>query len=247
MEEKLTMDLKISAGECDSTGRLGMWETFLLYMNAACEHADMLGCGLDDMRKNGLLWVAVRNMIRYIRRPAMGEEVTLATWPLVPGRASAERDYALMDKEGSIISLGKTEWSVVDRERGRIISPAKIFPDGVEFSSDAVELPAFTRFRFDPASFTSLGSYRVRSTDCDVGGHMNNTAYVRMMCSALSTDWWKDLGADLMEAYYVSQMYEDDEMELFLMQEDDRVIFRADSVEGKTVFWMSVSRKADKK
>ena len=211
MEERLTQEMTIAAGVCDSTGRLGMWETFLLYMNAACSHADMLGCGLNDMRDKGLLWVAVRNMVRFIRRPAMGEKVNLTTWPVVPGRASSERDYMIRDKQGNIISLGRTEWTVVDRQKGRIIS--------------------------------SLGSYRVRSTDCDVGGHMNNVAYVRMMCSALSTREWKELSPDIMEAYYVSQMHEDDGMELYIAEESGRAVFRADSQEGKTVFWMSASKE----
>ena len=243
MEERLTQEMTIAAGVCDSTGRLGMWETFLLYMNAACSHADMLGCGLNDMREKGLLWVAVRNMVRFIRRPAMGEKVNLTTWPVVPGRASSERDYMIRDKQGNIISLGRTEWTVVDRQKGRIISPGKVFSDDIEFSSETTDLPPFTRFRIDPSLFRSLGSYRVRSTDCDVGGHMNNVAYVRMMCSALSTREWKELSPDIMEAYYVSQMHEDDGMELYIAEESGRAVFRADSQEGKTVFWMSASKE----
>ncbi|MBO4360979.1 MAG: hypothetical protein J5822_08890, partial [Eubacteriaceae bacterium] len=238
MEQKLTRELKIGAGRCDSSGRLGMYETFSVFMDHACEHADLLGCGLNDMMQRGLLWVAVRSMVRFAGRPAMGEDTILTTWPLAPGRTTSERDYILTDRDGNVLCEGKTEWTVIDAEKGRIVSPKSVFGEDMSFCEEAVDLPAFSRFRTDPAVFRPMGSYRCASTDCDVEGHMNNTAYIRMMCAAVSTEEWKKLDTKIMEAYFASQVREGDILSLYRYDEEGMIVFRAADSSGKSIFWM---------
>lgn len=241
MEGKLTRDLKIGASRCDSSGRLGMYETFCVFMDAACEHADMLGCGLNDMMERGLLWVAVRIMAEFTRRPAMGEDTIITTWPMPPSRTTSERDYILEDTSGSVICRGKTEWTVIDTEKGRIVPPSQVFPDEMSFWGGAVSLSPFSRFRYESSLFYPAGTYTASSTDCDVEGHMNNTAYIRMMCSVISTKEWRHLKADTVEAYFASQVFEGDVLSLWRLDEVQSIILRADSAEGKPVFWMKIT------
>ena len=55
MTGKYSRALTILPSQCDSSARLGVPDTFALFMDAATEHACALGCGLDVLAPRGLL------------------------------------------------------------------------------------------------------------------------------------------------------------------------------------------------
>ena len=72
---------------------------------------------------------------------------------------------------------------------------------------------------------------------------MNNTAYIRMMCAAVSTAEWKKLDTKIMEACFASQVREGDILSLYRYDEEGMIVFRAADGSGKSVFWMSAGRE----
>ena len=214
MNQIFILRRNVFASDCDSTARLGVPETFALFMDIAGQHAQELGNGLFTMMDRGLFWAAVKTRVRFFRRPQMLEEVEAATWPEPPGRLRQNRDYALRSPGGEILAAGKTEWTILDRDRGGLCPIREgIYPPGMEFSREQALPEPFHRFtgHFEAPPFAT---YTVRSTDIDMGRHMNNVAYVRMLAGLFSVPQRESREVRELEIHYRSACYEGERLEL---------------------------------
>ncbi len=232
MENKYTTELVILPGVCDASAALSVPDTFTLFMDAATEHARALGCGLDTLGLRGLFWLAVRTRVRFLRRPRLFERVTLSTWPEPCGRLRADRDY-LLESGGERLALGKTEWALLDRETGRLRPVADVFAPDFDFLTETVWAEPFSRMRDE--TLTEYARYTVRSTDIDLGGHMNNAAYIRALAGTFSRAEWERLDVRELEIAYRAPCYEGDTL-VWQKREDGQALFlRAALPEGGTV------------
>ncbi len=77
----------------------------------------------------------------------------------------------------------------------------ELYPEGfVAHPEIAIEEP-FVKFDRDFEG-EAFAKYRVRSTDIDFGGHMNNIAYIRDIAGAFSAKEWSAMNIKEMEIYY---------------------------------------------
>lgn len=185
MEARLQYDYTILPSVCDREMKLGVADLFALFMDIATLHAEKLGVGADAMFSRNLFWLTVKTKVQILRRPRMLETVTLSTRPLAPERVRAIREYALTKGE-EVLARGKTEWAVLETDSGKLHPTKGIFPEGLELAAEGAYSGAFARIKPDFSDGEELGTYRVRSTDIDLGGHMNNVAYLRAMLGVLS-------------------------------------------------------------
>ena len=208
-----TRALTILPSMCDAEGRLGVPNAFALFMDIATEHAEELGIGMNSLTPRGLFWLTVRTKLRFHRRPGMTERVEAVTWPETPERSRCNRDY-LLRKGDEVLIEGKTEWMVMNLRTGRLHPADSLFPEGLAIA-DARALPGpFMRMdeNFDGA--VELPPYTVRSTDIDLGGHMNNAAYLRALLGCFSAAEVKELDIRQIDMVFRAPCYEGDELEL---------------------------------
>lgn len=211
MEIRHTKELTILPSLCDSSARLGIPDTFALFMDSATEHACALGCGIDVLGPRGLFWLTVRTRVRFFRRPAMLERVTVSTWPEAPGRLRTNRDY-LIEKDGELLAAGKTEWTVLDQTTGRLYPMSDVFaPDPESLPAPVWDEP-FTHMRDE--ALEEFARRPLRSVDIDLGAHMNNVAYLRSLAGAFSCREWQ--GMEIREV---------------------EIAYRAPCLEGDTLIW----------
>ena len=194
---------------CDASGRLSYPGAFECFMDIATQHADVLGVGLRDLSPKNLYWLTVKTKIVFLRRPEMGEATALVTWPEVPGRLRCMRSYEMKQGDEPLL-CGKTEWAVVNTATGRMIPASEVFPNGNLFRQYSACGDAFTVIpdHFDDAE--PCASYTVRSTDIDVGGHMNNAAYLRAMFGAFSTSELNAMKIRSVDALFRSSCFDGD-------------------------------------
>jgi len=192
---------------CDASGRLSYPGAFECFMDIATQHADVLGVGLRDLSPKNLYWLTVKTKIVFLRRPEMGETAALMTWPEVPGRIRCMRSYEMKQGDEPLL-CGKTEWAVVNTATGRMIPASEVFPNGNLFRQYSACGDAFTVIpdHFDDAE--PCASYTVRSTDIDVGGHMNNAAYVRAIAGLFSAKAWQEMNIREMEVAFRAPCFE---------------------------------------
>ena len=231
MTGKYSRALTILPSQCDSSARLGVPDTFALFMDAATEHACALGCGLDVLAPRGLFWLTVRTRVRFFRRPAMLERVTVSTWPETPDRLRANRDYTL-EADGELLAVGKTEWTVLDQTTGRLHPLGDVFPAGVDFPDEAVWDEPFTRLRDE--ALPELARRPVRSVDIDLGAHMNNVAYLRSLAGAFSCADWQGMEIRELEIAFRSPCHEGDTLSWQMREDGGALLLRAEKDDGTT-------------
>ena len=242
MENRLAKELTIVSSRCDSTARLSVPGAFDLCIDLAGEHAEALGNGIGSMMERGLFWVAVKTKLRFVRRPRIMERVTLETWPEPPGRMKQNRSYR-MTAEGETLLTGKTEWTVLDTGAGGLHSPRDgIYAPALEFCAEQSCPAPFHRFRDDFAD-APFARYTVRSTDIDMGKHMNNVAYVRMLAGLFPTEEWNAMDPREAELHYRSQCHEGDELLLQKRTAPDGALeIRAALADGTTILLARIVR-----
>ncbi len=218
---RLTKEIKIGPSRCDSSGRLGIPDTAALFMDAAGEHADLLGIGQRVLGKDGGFWLTVKSMFRFYHRPEYGEKAELSTWPLAPDRRKCFREY-LLSSGGVALAAGRTEWAIMDIPSGKLRILSDIYPPDMELCEENALSDVFTRFEDGPETAMSLGSYTVRATDTDIGRHMNNTAYIRAFASLFSSEEWNRMDIRFLEIWYRSQCYEGEILEVTQKDLGDR-------------------------
>ena len=232
MENRYRKEIVILPSVCDSAALLGIPDTFALFMDIASEHAAALGCGIRELEERGLFWLTVRTRVRFFRRPGMMDRATLSTWPEAPGRLRAERDY-LLEQNGEVLAAGKTEWGVLDQASGKLISPREVYPPELTFFPEAVWAEPFTRLPEEPLE--EYARYAVRSVDMDLGGHMNNVAYLRSLAGTFPDPEWQGMRIRELEIADRTSCHEGDTL---IWQRrtlpDGAMILRAALEDGKT-------------
>lgn len=185
MTPQMTREMTVLPSDCDREMKLSIPDLFAWFMDIATLHAEALGVGAGGMLARGLFWLTVKTRVRIHRRPRMLERVTLSTRPLAPEKVRAVREYRL-EQDGVLLADGKTEWAVIETATGKLHPMTDVFPAELELATEPADPTPFARILPDFSDAEELGQYTVRSTDIDLGGHMNNIAYLRAVLGVLS-------------------------------------------------------------
>ena len=211
MEQIYEQELFITPSLADARGRLSWPGAFTVCQDLAGIHAERLGVGLGAMAEKSLFWLTVRTKIRILGFPRLGETVTARTWPEKPGALRCNRSYEIV-RDGEVLVLGRTEWAVMNTETRALTPAAGLFPVDLPFDRGAALSESFARIpdRFEDAE--PFAVYRLRSTDIDVGGHMNNAAYLRALFGAFSNRELEALDIRSVDAVFRASCFEGEEL-----------------------------------
>ena len=232
MENRYTQEFAVLPSVCDSSARLGIPDTFALFMDLAAIHAEHLEFDTPRLMKQGLFWLTVRTRVRFFRRPKMAERVTLATWPEPPSKLRTDRDYTIT-RSGELLVAGKTEWTILEMDSGKLHPMAGIFAPDFTFHPDTVWEEPFTRMKDEPLD--EFAHYTVRSTDIDLGGHMNNAAYLRALAGLFSDRDWQSMNIRELEIAFRSPCYEGNTLIWQKRENGNELSLRAALPDGKTI------------
>ncbi len=211
MTQLYEQELLVAPSIADARGKLSYHDTFSRFMDIASVHAQMLGCGLEAMARKGLFWLTVKTQIRFFERPSIMELVTARTWPEVPGKLRGNRSYQILRGDQLLIA-GKTEWAVVHTKTGKLTLLDGVYPPSLSFDLPSACPEAYARIPDDFSANDEFARYTVCSTDIDVGGHMNNAAYVRAILGCFSLEMLRSLRIGRIDVVFRSPCYEGDEL-----------------------------------
>lgn len=209
MECRFEKQTVIPLSLCDSRGRLSVHSVFGIFMDLAAEHAELIGLGADSMAERNMFWLTVRTKIRISKLPKMMTPVTGCTWPESPGRVRCNRYYTLRCAE-QICAEGVTEWAIIDTNNGKLCKASDIYIDGTVFSDKKADVEPFEKIPDDFSAADDVGTYRISSSDIDLGRHMNNSAYVRALLGAVSCNELEALNITDAEVVFRHPCYEGD-------------------------------------
>ena len=233
MELKYEKTITVLPSQIDAYGRLGVADTFSLFMDIATEAAGAMGVGWDFLKRRGMFWITVKTRVEFLDRPNLMDTVAVRTWPERPGEKRCDRYYEI-SRDGEPLVRGKTEWAIVSALTGRPQSMAKLLPEGLDYAAEPVCPEPFPMIdeRFDAPPFAE---HIVAATDIDMARHMNNVAYVRAIINAFSVKEWKRMDVRQMDVIFRASAHEGDVLRFQKRQDGDVLDIRGSLPNGKTI------------
>ena len=232
MEMKYTRNITILPSQLDPEGRLGMANTFDLFMDTATEAAGAMGVGWDFLKRKGMFWITVKARVRFIKAPGVLDEVEVATWPEAPGEKRCNRYYTIR-RGGELMAVGKTEWAIVSVLTRRTQPMDKILPQGYAYPEESASPEPFPMIdeHFPEPPYAE---HRVAALDIDMARHMNNVAYVRAIINSFTAKEWKKLNIVQMDMIFLSSAVEGDVLQLQKREAREYIDIRGSISGGKT-------------
>ncbi|MBQ3291259.1 MAG: hypothetical protein IJH43_02630 [Mogibacterium sp.] len=177
MSDNLVYEKKIliRSEQVDMSRRLRISELFRIMEEASIAHTEELGCTRHKTLDRGLLWVIARQSAEISELPYYDDEIVIRSWQGNMLQMFFPRIYEIY-KEGRCIIRGYAFWTLIDEESRDLVMPEDYDisipsrPDSEEFYLQAVVIPKGA----EPVMSRDL---RVRFSQVDINGHMNNTRY----------------------------------------------------------------------
>lgn len=228
-------ELMVPVSMTDGSARLGYHNIFTVFMDLAGEQAEAFGIGAAYMAKRGVFWLTVKTKLRFYERPRLNSRVTLSTWPQGPEKLHFDRSYQIT-MDGRTLVTGKTRWALMDTAAGRLRPVGEVYPPELTLDRALVLDAPYAHIAEDFDDAEDCGTYAVRPTDIDLGGHMNNTAYIRSLLDLFPNRALKEMPIREIDAVYRAPCFEGDMLRIQRRRREGAQEFRMSTAEGKTVF-----------
>lgn len=207
----------VSTADVDAKGQASLQSICRYLQEIAALHANEMGLGFHDMMKEKRAWVLVQMAIRVERYPRFQEVLLLTTWSNGPDGRFAMRDFMLMDESGAEVARASSTWFVIDIEEKKICRLDEYFEDH-EFNKIEYALGRKPE-RVKPFTEPDLGEeIKVKYSDLDINGHVNNVRYVDMVLDSFQTDFRMSHDIHEMEMSFLKETRDGDVLSSMLKE-----------------------------
>ena len=161
--------------DCDVNKNLRLSRLFQFLQEISIADTERLGYPREKTLDKGLLWVVGKQRVEIKRLPVYGEEIRLETWPGEKTPFLFPRHYAIYGNNEEPLVKASAVWTLISEQNRMMVNP-KDHGIVIEGEARGGEIP----FQFPMKSFPLLGRAMLKASwrDCDLNGHMNNTAYL---------------------------------------------------------------------
>ena len=112
-------DSRVRYSETGMDRRLTAVSLVDYFQDCSTFQSESLGCGLDYMAENSLAWMVLSWQIEIVRRPSLGEKITVQTWPYGFKAFYGYRNFALLDEKGDYLAKANSIWVMMDLASGK--------------------------------------------------------------------------------------------------------------------------------
>ncbi len=177
---------KLRLNDYDFKNRI-FTRTFLdLCQDVAGSHANLLNIGYDDLIKNDMIWMVLRNKIEIYKNPCDSARVVVKTWPHEPGRVDMDRDYLIYGEDGSLVAKATSKWVVCSYTTRKLIRAREVQYNIDEYYHEINFDEPFDKVDFDDNQVTDEArEIQTNILDLDHNGHINNTRYCDFLFASI--------------------------------------------------------------
>jgi acyl-ACP thioesterase len=196
--------LKVLSFDVDLNGLATSVSLCRRFLEAAWNHAEALGVGFSELRRQRNFWVLSRLRLEARRYPAWGSTGTLRTWPREGTALFAMRDFEVLDDTGTVLVAGTSAWLVLDAVSKR---PQRV----TSLLSGLDGLSARAALARDPGklpggdAWDGHSAVTARYMDVDVNGHVGSTRYIGWMLDAYPIEFHRAHHVRLLEVNYLGE------------------------------------------
>ena len=170
--------LAVDPFDVDFTGRLTIGQLGNHLLNAAGFHANERGFGISRLNEIDNTWVLSRVAIEFTELPREYQHFTVETWVEAVMRMFTCRNFRILDQMGNPIGYARTIWAMINRQSRKPVDLTTI-NDGrlSEWVVTGKECPIEPPSKIKVSVGEPCDTVRVKYSDIDINGHMNNTRY----------------------------------------------------------------------
>ena len=230
-----TKEYLIGSNDVDQFLELKLPSFFKMMQEVATEHVETLGVGINDISFQNLYWVITRVELDIIRMPKYGQRVFLTTYPGDDMRFIFPRYFLLEDESKKPLIKVSSIWMVLRKEnRQPALNPfeGRVFP--MEHLSDELKLPS--KCVGNPTSL--IETRKVRYSDIDLNGHLNNTKYIDYIIDIHDSDFYKKNRIKHFLINYDKELLDNDVLNLLSDHQNPECI--KGELNGNTAFMVNI-------
>lgn len=186
MNEKLVLSSTVSYGDVDRDERLLLSGLFKLLQESAIRHANQFDTGTRALLERGESWVLNRVAVQIHEYPRYEDAVTVETWSRGIIGFRGYREYRVY-RHGELLAAASSLWLYVDlRTKTLTRVPAEI-ADAFPLHEGDVHAPDLDKLSLPAPAGAEMQTctLSLRYSDVDGNGHVNNTAYLEFLQTAL--------------------------------------------------------------
>lgn len=172
------LNVEIKENDFNEDGSIKLSSLLFFFQEAATQHADVIGVGMDALIEKNIIWVLTKMKVRIVKELSAGEGYYVMTYPRAVKSRFCPRDYYLYDGNDELAAVASGMWSLVDWVTRKVIRATDIDFGGT-FREDEAFPEGFEKVRMtEPEQITE---YVVCADDIDANMHTNNCRYADMM------------------------------------------------------------------
>ena len=211
MDSVFRSEFTVDAAHSDCFGRLKPSSILYFVQEVAGQHCAQLALDWDTLAEKRMFWAVIRHRVQVTRLPKKGETITVETWPMPTTRVAFPRSVVAYGSDGAELFRTISIWVLMDMDTRAMILPGK----------SGVEVPGLLRGSelapprsLVPVSLSSQLRRKVRFTELDVNGHMNNCRYLDWICDLLPSGFHHSHTVREFTLCYASEAMEGEELNL---------------------------------
>lgn len=185
MSEIFTLESVVSYWDVDRDQVMTLAGVFKLLQEAAIKHADVYGLGAKAMAAHGESWVLNRVAAEIRRYPRYEEKVTVRTWSTGIRGFRGYRDLRVYCGD-ELVASASTLWLYINMRSKSLARVPADLADRFPVGQVEVFRPDLEKMRLAaPTDASSVTDVTLRYADFDGNAHLNNTAYLDCLQTAL--------------------------------------------------------------
>ncbi len=186
MSQNYILETAVSYWDVDRDQLLTLGGVFKLLQEGAIKHADQFGLGAKAMTTLGESWVLNRIAAEITRYPRYEERVKLVTWSAGIRGFRGYRDLRLYCGEECVLRASSLWLYINLRTKTLTRVPAEL-ADRFPVGQAEMFRPDLDKTRYEaPSATVAATEVSLRYADFDGNAHLNNTAYLDCLQTALS-------------------------------------------------------------
>ncbi len=207
---------RVSYSRIDTEGKLKVYAVINAMQDCCLFHSEEVGRSCMALKEDAHAWLVNSWHIVFRRRPSMGEEFIIRTWPYKFRGVFGMRNFLMESTEGETLAYADSGWFYFNQTTGKPIKPTpeEVEPFGLE---DPYPMEYTSRKLTYPADVEYADTIKVCENYMDTNNHVNNGEYMRIAANYLPIGYQVD---ELMVEYRLAAKL-GDEIDIYTKQEED--------------------------
>jgi len=182
-------EVKLYFADCDIHKHIHMATVLQLTADTGVEDYHQRGITFDRLQDEGYAFLVSRVAMRFHKIPIANQFLTIKTWERGIIGMQVFRDYEIVDTETSeLLVSGRSSWLIVNPSTKRILKPKEFTMRDIPSSDKVVDSLECGKIQSidSPSLFDER---KIRYSDLDANGHMNNSRYGSYIMDSLPSKY----------------------------------------------------------